>query len=246
LLTGKEDIVKNGEVANYTREGTLADMHPALLSQTGKQIRILRGFQLKSSYAPSAGVRYDGLWKLASYRQHLDLSNNIYHLQITLERVNGQAPMKEILKIPKPSQLDDWRLYEKLEQDKIRQSTGERGAYDWRLQHEEERRDREESRRIREFRSSIGAGPIRPMSGTTSTASTFHPPITVPAPPAQRGIMKLRLPPAIQAKVDKAERDATVKSEATVKKAVIDTSRNQEYHSKIRDGDSHNSDEAAS
>lgn len=82
----------------------------------------------------------------------------MHHLQLTLERAKGQAPMKEVARIPWPSQLDDWRLYEKLEQDKVRQTTGEQAAYDLRLQQEEQRRDREEWRRTHQFRSSIGIG----------------------------------------------------------------------------------------
>jgi hypothetical protein len=54
--------------------------------------------------------------------------------------------------------------------------------------------------------------------------------------------MKLRLPPAIQAKADKAEREAMMR-ESIVKKAVIDTSLNQEYKSESRESGQFESDE---
>jgi hypothetical protein len=60
LLTGREAMLEPNRV-KYIREGNLSDMHNSLVTQTGKQIRILRGYRLKSIYAPSAGVRYDGL-----------------------------------------------------------------------------------------------------------------------------------------------------------------------------------------
>lgn len=61
LLTGRETITDHGK-AKYFREGTLADMHPALITQTGKHVRVLRGHLLRSHFAPSVGIRNDGLY----------------------------------------------------------------------------------------------------------------------------------------------------------------------------------------
>lgn len=63
LLTGKEELLRdNGpDVVKYIRKGRSSDMHIPLISQVGRRIRILRGYRLKSLYAPVAGVRYDGL-----------------------------------------------------------------------------------------------------------------------------------------------------------------------------------------
>jgi hypothetical protein len=61
LLTGQEEKVEGGLV-KYIRRGLLSDMHVSLLAQVGRQIRILRGHTLMSPYAPSAGIRYDGLY----------------------------------------------------------------------------------------------------------------------------------------------------------------------------------------
>lgn len=216
-------------------------MFPSLLVQTGRVMRILRGCQLNSSYAPQYGVRYDGLWKLTSYRHHAD-SEGVYHLQLTLERLDGQSSMSELVKIPRPSQIDDWNCYSSLELKNVGKTSGSQGVFDYRVLNEEERHDREEWRRLREFRSSIGAGPSKPLSGVTGLGIThepdpsFSPSLSFVIPP-QKGIMKLRLPPAIQAKADKAEREAKLKREGSMKRAVIDTSLNQEYKSKSRDSD---------
>ncbi|KAK4455890.1 PUA-like domain-containing protein [Podospora aff. communis PSN243] len=234
LLTGKEEIVKDGEIVHYTRVGGMKDMQFSLMSLTGKPIRILRGFQLMSGYAPLAGVRYDGLWNLTSYRHHQDEEKGLAHLRITLQRLAGQPPMKELKKIPRPSQVDDFRSYQQYEIEIVKRTEGIRAAHEWGVQNEEEKRERESWARIREFRSSIGAGPMRPLSGTTGLGITLDPESFGKSIP-RKSEMQLRLPPAIQAKANKAEQEARLKREGIVKKTVIDTSLNQEYQSKSRD-----------
>jgi hypothetical protein len=60
LLEGKEvDVGRN--TVKYTRHGTAAQMVPSLLSNIGQRVHILRGHELRSPYAPSAGIRYDGM-----------------------------------------------------------------------------------------------------------------------------------------------------------------------------------------
>jgi hypothetical protein len=63
LLTGREEIIRTRvtDTIKYIRKGKSSDMHIPLISQVGRQVRILRGYRLKSIYAPQAGVRYDGL-----------------------------------------------------------------------------------------------------------------------------------------------------------------------------------------
>ncbi|KAI1844055.1 hypothetical protein JX266_009728 [Neoarthrinium moseri] len=157
LLTGQEEIVqKNGmDLVKYIRKGRSSDMHIALISQVGQKIRILRGHKLKSIYAPRAGVRYDGLYTIRQYGTKLDMVTNTHRLELTLERVKDQKPMEVLNRVPKPSQLDDWKLYEKLEGDKIKLMEGDARYLEWNLQREEERIDREDWRRDREFRASF-------------------------------------------------------------------------------------------
>ncbi|KAK3322456.1 hypothetical protein B0H66DRAFT_601906 [Apodospora peruviana] len=158
LLTGKEELIGDGRT-KYIREGKLGHVHVSLLSKTGKRIHVLRGFRLKSNYAPSAGVRYDGLWKVKSHSHKLDVNSEVYKLELVLERVldRGVSAWAGVLAIPLPSQLDEWALYEKYETEKIRQATSEQQAFQWKMENEQERIDREQWRRVREFRNSVGS-----------------------------------------------------------------------------------------
>lgn len=62
LLTGREELQsRNPNFVKYIREGGPLDMHIPLISKVGRQIRVLRGYRLKSVFAPQAGLRYDGL-----------------------------------------------------------------------------------------------------------------------------------------------------------------------------------------
>ena len=61
LVDGLEVEGENpGEIV-FLRQGALRDIGVPLLTEIGRSIRILRGYQLRSKYAPTAGLRYDGL-----------------------------------------------------------------------------------------------------------------------------------------------------------------------------------------
>ncbi|KAI1134153.1 PUA-like domain-containing protein [Hypoxylon sp. FL0543] len=155
LLTGHEEMMRPNKY-KYIREGRARDMHIALISQVGRQIRVLRGYRLKSILAPAAGVRYDGLFTIRQYGYRQDSKTGLYRLELTLERVPDQKKsMEEIQSIPRPSQLDDWNLYEKLEGGKIKLVQGDTSYLEWKLRLQEEKIDREDWRRARLFRASF-------------------------------------------------------------------------------------------
>lgn len=80
----------------------------------------------------------------------------MYRLELTLEHVPGQKKsLEEIKLVPRPSQLDDWNLYEKLEGDKIKLLQGDSRYLEWKLRRQEEKINREDWRRARLFRASI-------------------------------------------------------------------------------------------
>ncbi|RYP56892.1 hypothetical protein DL771_011534 [Monosporascus sp. 5C6A] len=162
LLTGQEEPL-SGKTIRYIREGKASDMHISLISQVGRQIRIIRGYALKSVWAPQAGTRYDGLYIIKQYGTRLDSKTNTHRLELTLERVADQKPIEDITGIPKPSQLDDWKLFEKLEGGKIRLTQGEASYLEWKLSRQREMVEREEWRRSRLFRSSFSY----PFEGTS-------------------------------------------------------------------------------
>ncbi|RYO87798.1 hypothetical protein DL764_008820 [Monosporascus ibericus] len=74
-----------------------------------------QGYTLKSVWAPQAGTRYDGLYTIEQYGTKLNSKTNTHRLELMLERVADQKSIEDIMGIPKPSQLDDWKLFEKLE-----------------------------------------------------------------------------------------------------------------------------------
>ncbi|KAI1212932.1 PUA-like domain-containing protein [Annulohypoxylon truncatum] len=155
LMTGQEEMMRPNTY-KYVREGRAPDMHIALISQVGRQIRVLRGYRLKSILAPQAGVRYDGLFTIKQYGFRQDSKTGAYRLELTLERMPDQKKsLEEIRKIPRPSQLDDWNLYEKLEGDKIKLLQGETTYLEWKLRRQEENIEREDWRRARLFKASF-------------------------------------------------------------------------------------------
>jgi hypothetical protein len=76
-------------------------------------------------------------------------------LELTLERVRYQKPMSTLKQIPRPSQLDDWELYEKLEGNHIRDTQGKTAFSEWCIQREREKLDRADWIRDKEFRASV-------------------------------------------------------------------------------------------
>ncbi|KAI2631005.1 hypothetical protein GGR54DRAFT_181281 [Hypoxylon sp. NC1633] len=155
LLTGWEEMIRPN-MYRYVREGKAADMHIALISQVGRQIRVLRGYLLKSVLAPQAGVRYDGLFTIKQFGFKLDAQTNLYRLELRMERVPDQKKSQEDIKhIPRPSQLDDWTLFEKLEGDKIKMLRGETRYLEWKLGRQEQIIDVEEWRRASLFKASF-------------------------------------------------------------------------------------------
>ncbi|CCF43626.1 hypothetical protein CH063_13273 [Colletotrichum higginsianum] len=155
LLTGCEEHVR-GKLYRYVREGRLSDMHVSLLTQVGTQIRILRGYRLKSTLAPQAGVRYDGLYTIRQYGNKLGAATDKYRLELLLEHVDGQKSLEEVQKVPRPSQMDDWQTFKKVEAEMVRQRKGDDGLLDFKMLKEEERIDREHWRRSSEFRATLG------------------------------------------------------------------------------------------
>ena len=61
LLRGKETDGIEVDTYEYRVNVFSKDMMASLLSQRGRSIRLLRGYELDSKYAPEFGVRYDGL-----------------------------------------------------------------------------------------------------------------------------------------------------------------------------------------
>lgn len=59
--------------------------------------------------------------------------------------------MHELTMIPQPSQVDEWRLYEKHEGEMIRSRYGEGRFLEWKMYKAQETMDREQAERMTDF-----------------------------------------------------------------------------------------------
>ncbi|PKS10194.1 hypothetical protein jhhlp_001944 [Lomentospora prolificans] len=130
LLWGNEEHSER-ELTRYTREGDASEMAHSLLSQVGQRVHVLRGHRLRSPYSPEAGIRYDGIYIIRSFGLKLDPHTDTYRMSLTMEQAPGQERVEALQLIPRPSQLDDWQLYQKVEECEI-QRTGVDEFETWR------------------------------------------------------------------------------------------------------------------
>lgn len=149
LMTGREDIYPSR--ARYCRRGTMADMHLPLMTRVGKEIRILRGHGLHSPIAPKGGVRFDGTYIIRKYGVWRP-KPDVLELELELERVSTERHMKEVVDTPSPSELDDWKLYEKYENELVRQREGSPVFMDWYAEKAKRQGERDHWRRLNELR----------------------------------------------------------------------------------------------
>ncbi|KPM41515.1 hypothetical protein AK830_g5019 [Neonectria ditissima] len=155
LVTGAEDVYLPSGTVKYIREGRISDIHLSLLSKVGSHIRILRGHLLQSPLAPKAGLRYDGVYIIRQYGQKLNPKTNLHRVVLTLERVRDQVPVENILKIPRPSQLDDWKMFETYEGETIKQIKGQQGFLNWKMEKAGDKMDQEQYMRTLAFLTSL-------------------------------------------------------------------------------------------
>lgn len=59
---------------------------------------------------------------LRSYGLKLNPQTELYRLTLTTERMPGQVPLETLLSIPKPADIDDWRLCERIEEMEMRRA----------------------------------------------------------------------------------------------------------------------------
>lgn len=59
--------------------------------------------------------------------------------------------MHELTTIPQPSQIDDWRLYEKYEGEMVRSRFGDGRFREWKMYKAQETMDREQGERMADF-----------------------------------------------------------------------------------------------
>ncbi|KAL7798497.1 hypothetical protein V8C37DRAFT_399267 [Trichoderma ceciliae] len=151
---GREEVLPTGTV-RYMREAKLSETHVSLISCVGSQIRILRGYRLRSPLSPKAGIRYDGLYIIRQYSHKQNPQNRLHRIIVTLERISGQPNMADLVKVPRPSQTDDWLLFKRFEGEMIRQNRGEQSFLDWKLTKAQERMEQRQWRRALEVGAAL-------------------------------------------------------------------------------------------
>ncbi|RBR10852.1 uncharacterized protein FIESC28_09285 [Fusarium coffeatum] len=69
-------------------------------------------------------------YTIRRYSQWFNEVSERHHMMLTLERVSDQQPIEDVLNIPRPSELDDWDLYQKYESELIKQKRGSKAFLD--------------------------------------------------------------------------------------------------------------------
>ena len=85
------------------------------------------------------------------------MQSGVYELHLALERLEGQTPMHRITTTPRPSQVDDWHLVERLEGEMVKARCGEDRFLEWKVAKAEERVAKEEFVRIVNSESAAAA-----------------------------------------------------------------------------------------
>ncbi|KAL8827096.1 MAG: hypothetical protein Q9191_003395 [Dirinaria sp. TL-2023a] len=90
--------------------------------RSGKAVRVLRSWKLKSSLAPKAGLRYDGLYRVIGHGVRLatnfdgtDRWEYTFHLSRVIQP--PQDSMEKALAVPLSDQMDDWKDYQRTKAD---------------------------------------------------------------------------------------------------------------------------------
>ncbi|KAF4550573.1 Hypothetical protein D9617_16g013610 [Elsinoe fawcettii] len=77
-------------------------------------IRILRSHSLRSFWAPKAGLRYDGLYKVSGWSIKQDQQTKAWNYDIKFDRCPTEAPMSEVLRHPLAEEVDDYTEYKRI------------------------------------------------------------------------------------------------------------------------------------
>ncbi|KAG9710072.1 hypothetical protein KCU73_g17343, partial [Aureobasidium melanogenum] len=80
-------------------------------------IRVLRSHTLRSFFAPRAGVRYDGLYKVSGWRITQDPKTKEINYYISFDRLHSEPPLSPVLEHPTAEELDDYREYKRIRKE---------------------------------------------------------------------------------------------------------------------------------
>ncbi|KAI4730620.1 hypothetical protein E4T49_01520 [Aureobasidium sp. EXF-10728] len=124
LLLADSDEVDCTDPAHFTYRSTSGDSRRYRLCAgtlaSRRPIRVLRSHTLRSFFAPRAGIRYDGLYKVSGWRIIQDPKTKAIHYYISFDRLPSEPPLGPVLEHPTAEELDDYREYKRIRKE-IRQ-----------------------------------------------------------------------------------------------------------------------------
>lgn len=85
---------------------------------------------------------------IRQYGHRLNPQTELHRITLSLERVPGQKAMDEVTKIPRPSQVDDWNMFERHEGDMIKRWMGTEAFGDWKATKAQDHTERSKYRRM--------------------------------------------------------------------------------------------------
>lgn len=96
-LKGTKAAPKNLRTAPHSFDQTFEHNHNKALKrsvETGKPVRVIRGYKLQSKYGPSEGYRYDGLYVVKKYWREKGLGKGGHLVcKFAFVRIEGQPPI---------------------------------------------------------------------------------------------------------------------------------------------------------
>ncbi|KNE55589.1 hypothetical protein AMAG_01480 [Allomyces macrogynus ATCC 38327] len=105
-LRGKPGKEKNLRTAPQTFDMPFNDTNASLVKskETGKPIRVIRGYKSGFEFAPQNCYRYDGLYQCTDWTREPGSSGYLVY-RFTLERLKGQTPFAEL---PRSMDSEKW------------------------------------------------------------------------------------------------------------------------------------------
>ncbi|KAJ6780294.1 hypothetical protein PWT90_07534 [Aphanocladium album] len=89
-----------------------------------------------------------GQYIIRQYGHKLQPETGLHRVIITLERVPGQKAMEELTQIPRPSQMDDWMIFERYEGEMVKKRRGNEAFTEWKVEKAQEKVDHSEWERV--------------------------------------------------------------------------------------------------
>ncbi|KAI1072563.1 hypothetical protein LB507_002670 [Fusarium sp. FIESC RH6] len=130
LLTGQENIDYDDGAIRYWELHFVSFV--GIASEVPLRQRLVYVTMVCKFPRPSDNYKFltCSRYTIRRYSQWFNEVSERHHMMLTLERVSDQQPIEDVLNIPRPSELDDWDLYQKYESELIKQKRGSKAFLD--------------------------------------------------------------------------------------------------------------------